>query len=73
MSLSAAEYAFDPDETCARCGPSTRAHVKWVFAPVSEFTYAHVDLYLCTHCSSVHEARLRATSILTVDCTQEDS
>jgi hypothetical protein len=67
---NAAEYAFDPDETCARCGPSTRAQVRWVFPPVSELTHQHFDLYLCAHCSCVNEPRLRVTSILTVDSTQ---
>jgi hypothetical protein len=65
--LSAADSTFDPEETCARCGPSTRAQVKWVFPPISEFTHQHRDLYLCAHCSCVGERRLLATSILTVD------
>ena len=56
--------AFDPKETCDRCGPSTRAQVRWVFLPVSKFTDEHIDLYLCAHCSSMSERRLLSTSIL---------
>ena len=67
--LSAVDRAFDPNETCARCGPSTRAQVKWVFPQIGEFTHQHCDLYLCAHCSCVNERRLLATSILTVDPT----
>jgi hypothetical protein len=57
---------FDPNETCDRCGPCTRARVRGVFAPVSPFTNEHIDLYLCAHCSSVSEPRLLTTSILNV-------
>lgn len=65
--LSAADRTFDPNETCARCGPSTRAQVKWVFPPISEFTHEHCDLYLCVHCSSVGQGRLLTAGILHVD------
>ena len=60
------DRTFDPTATCDRCGPSTRAQVRWVFQPVSKFTDEHIDLYLCAHCSSVRERRLLSTSILHV-------
>jgi hypothetical protein len=65
------DRTFDPDETCARCGPSTRAQLKWVFPSISKFTHQHSDLYLCAHCSSLGERRLFATSILNVARTND--
>ena len=65
------DRTFDPNETCARCGPSTRAEFKWVFRSVSKFTHEHSDLYLCAHCSSVGERRLLTTSILNVARTND--
>ena len=65
------DRTFDPDETCARCGPSTRAQFKWVFPSISKFTHQHSDLYLCAHCSSLGERRLLATSILNVARTND--
>jgi hypothetical protein len=41
------DRTFDPNETCARCGPRTRAQFKWVFPSVSRFAHEHSDLYLC--------------------------
>lgn len=64
--LSAVDRTFDPGEICARCGPGTRAQVKWVFPSISEFTHEHHDLYFCVHCSSVGVHRLLRTSILHV-------
>lgn len=60
------DRAFDPNETCDRCGPSTRAQFRWVFPQVSNSTHEHSDLYLCAHCSSVGEPRLLTISILHV-------
>ena len=65
------DRTFDPSETCARCGPSTRAQFKWVFPSVSKFPHEHSDLYLCAHCSSVGERRLLTTSILNVARTND--
>ncbi|WP_130445272.1 hypothetical protein [Kribbella rubisoli] len=71
IPLNAEDSRFDAGETCARCGPSARAQVKWVFPPISEFTRRHCDLYLCAHCSLLGGAQLRTTSILTVDRTPD--
>ena len=60
------DRTFDPNETCARCGPSTRAKFRWVFPQVSQSTHEHSDLYLCAHCSSVGERGLLSSSILHV-------
>jgi hypothetical protein len=60
------DRTFDPNETCARCGPGIRAQFRWVFPTVSTLTHEHSDLYLCAHCSSVGEQRLLTTSILHV-------
>ena len=65
------DRTFDPNETCARCGPSTRAQFRWVFRTVSKFTHEHSDLYLCAHCSSLGEPRLLFTSILHVTRTHD--
>ena len=46
------DRTFDPNETCARCGPSTRAHFRWVFPQVSKSTHEHSDLYLCADYST---------------------
>jgi hypothetical protein len=73
-SLSAikpVDRTFDPNETCARCGPSTRAQFRWVFPTVSTLTHEHSDLYLCAHCSSIGEHRLLTTSILHVARTHD--
>jgi hypothetical protein len=73
-SLSAikpVDRAFDPNETCARCGPRTRAQFRWVFPTVGTLTHEHSDLYLCAHCSSVGEHRLLTTSILHVARTHD--
>jgi hypothetical protein len=64
---STADLTFDPKETCARCGPGTQAHSKWVFRQLSERTGEHCDLYLCAHCSQACEPRLLSASILRVD------
>ena len=73
-SLSAikpVDRTFDPNKTCARCGPSTRAQFRWVFPTVSTLTHEHSDLYLCAHCSSIGEHRLLTTSILHVARTHD--
>jgi hypothetical protein len=64
------DRTFDPNETCARCGPSTQAQFRWVFQEVSKFTHEHSELYLCAHCSSVGERGLLSTSILDVPRTE---
>jgi hypothetical protein len=73
-SLSAikpVDRTFDPNETCARCGPRTRAQFRWVFPTVSTLTHEHSDLYLCAHCSSIGEHGLLTTSILHVARTHD--
>src|SRR5215218_4516807 len=65
------DRTFNPNETCARCGPSTPAQFRRVFPTVSKFTHEHTDLYLCAHCSSVGERRLLTTSILHVARTHD--
>lgn len=70
-AIKPVDRTFDPNETCARCGPSTRAQFRWVFPTVSKFTHEHTDLYLCAHCSSVGEPRLLITSILHVTRTHD--
>jgi len=67
LPLSVTDRTYDLSETCARCGPSTQAQSKWVFAQISELTKEHRDLYLCAHCSHLGEHRLLATSILHLD------
>lgn len=65
------DRTFDPNETCARCGPATRAQFKWVFSSVSKFTHEHSHLYLCAHCSSVGGGRLLTTSVFNVSRTSD--
>jgi len=67
---STTDLTFDPEETCARCGPGTQAQSKWVFRPIKEGIRAQCDLYLCAHCSRAGEPRLLTTSLLHVDRAQ---
>jgi hypothetical protein len=67
IAPSPGDRTYDFGETCARCGPGTRARFKWVFSRISDLTQEHCDLYLCTHCSARGELRLLTSSILRVD------